>query len=39
MIVNGAEKFDAEANLTGAKAREFIGRLLQALAAWARKLK
>ena len=39
MIANAAQKFDAEGNLTDEKTREMIERLLQALAAWARKLK
>jgi len=38
MIANAAQKFDAEGNLTDDKARELIGRLLQSLAAWTRKL-
>ena len=38
-IANAAQKFDAEGNLTDEKSREMIGRLLESLAAWTRKLR
>jgi chromate reductase, NAD(P)H dehydrogenase (quinone) len=38
MIANAAQKFDADGKLTDEKAKELIGRLLQNLVAWARKL-
>ncbi len=34
MIGNAADKFDAEGNLTDEKTKEYIGKLLQALADW-----
>jgi chromate reductase len=39
MIAQAAERFDEQGNLTDAKSKELIGRLLQALVAWTRKLK
>jgi len=39
MIGNASQKFDAQGNLTDDKAREMIGRLIQSLAAWTRKLR
>jgi chromate reductase len=38
MIANASQKFDAEGNFTDEKGREMVGRLLQSLAAWTRKL-
>jgi chromate reductase len=38
LIGGAAQKFDSAGNLTDAKAREMIGRMLVALAAWTRKL-
>jgi chromate reductase len=38
MIGQAKEKFDAELNLTDAKAREMVTRLLAALVAWTRRL-
>ena len=39
MIAQAAERFDAQGNLTDGKAKELIGRLLQALVAWTRTLR
>jgi chromate reductase len=40
VLIGGApQKFDAEGNLTDEKAREMVGRLVEALADWARKLR
>jgi chromate reductase len=39
MIAGASQKFDADGNLTDEKAKEMVGRLLSALADWARKLK
>jgi chromate reductase, NAD(P)H dehydrogenase (quinone) len=38
MIRNAAELFDAQGNLTDEKTRHMIGKLLQALADWTRRL-
>ena len=39
MIAQAAQRFDEQGNLTDDKAKELIGRLLQALVAWTRKLR
>lgn len=39
MIGNAADKFDAEGNLTDEKTKEYIGKLLQALADWTIRLR
>jgi len=39
MIANAAQKFDAQGNLIDEKTKEFIGRLLQSLIAWTKKLR
>lgn len=38
LVYRAHEKFDAEGRLTDAKTREFVGKLLVALADWARRL-
>jgi chromate reductase, NAD(P)H dehydrogenase (quinone) len=38
LVYRAAEKFDDEGRLTDEKTREFVGRLLTALAGWTRKL-
>jgi chromate reductase, NAD(P)H dehydrogenase (quinone) len=38
MIASAHQKFDEEGRLTDAKAREMVGRLMESLAAWTRRL-
>lgn len=38
MIASAHQKFDEEGRLTDAKAREMVGRLVESLAAWTRRL-
>ena len=38
LVYRAHEKFDAEGRLTDEKTREFVGKLLQELAEWARRL-
>ena len=38
MIGNASERFDAEGNLTDEETREYVGRLLQSLVDWTRRL-
>jgi chromate reductase, NAD(P)H dehydrogenase (quinone) len=38
MIGNASQRFDADGNLTDEKTREFIGKLLQSLVAWTRRI-
>jgi len=39
LVYRAHEKFDAEGRLTDGKTREFVGRLLQQLAEWTRRLR
>ena len=39
MIGNASERFDAEGNLTDGATREFVGRLIQSLVEWTRRLR
>ncbi|MCL4841625.1 MAG: NAD(P)H-dependent oxidoreductase [Bryobacteraceae bacterium] len=39
MIASAHQKFDEEGRLTDAKAREMVGRLVESLAAWTRRLR
>lgn len=38
LVYRAGEKFDGEGRLTDARTREFVGRLLEALADWTRRL-
>ena len=39
LVAGAAEKFDEAGNLTDEKTRQYVGRLLDALAAWTRQLR